>query len=111
MMEVIKALNNPNLKLLVAHASDPILFVAKSYYKDYDNIAQTFGTLVLFEPEFKFDRFCSPLWGACLPQNTTDPVAENKGKLRKIQEICKFDNHTYRKKKANKTLPDILCSI
>ena len=46
--EVIKAINNPGLKLLVAHASDPILFVAKSYYKDYDNIAQTFCTLIMY---------------------------------------------------------------
>ena len=107
-IEVVKALNNPNLKLLVAHASDPILFVAKSYYKDYDSISQTFATLVLYEPSFQFDRFCCPLWGACLPQNIEDPAAEYKGKLRKLQEICKFDNHEYKKRKTKGLLPEAL---
>lgn len=99
--DAVCALNSPSIKLFIAHATDPLLFVARSQYKSYANIANIYATLVMYEPNFQFSRFCAPLWGSCLPHNIADLNAAPKGLMRKIQEISNFNVHKYRKMRYN----------
>jgi len=99
--EQIKFLNYPGLKGFVVHGGSELLYIAKSYYGSYDNICNTFATILIHNNKPVNLRRAANIWGACVPHEESDMETIGlKGKRRKIQEECRFDHHVYFKKLA-----------